>query len=139
MAESIVIEIPSSYKYLNLVDLVCGDIVSDMGFASEAANEISISVIEACTNALEHGNRCCPQENVRVIITERPDHNGFDILCLADCTDLVPVVRRYGEDHAFLGLTDPDLVVAQTGVFEWNTLKIDRSPELAAHFADRTA
>ena len=73
MADSIIIEIPSDYKYLNLVDLVCGEIVYAMGFKHEAANQIAISVIEACTNALEHGNQCCPEKNVRATFTEFPD------------------------------------------------------------------
>jgi serine/threonine-protein kinase RsbW len=71
--ESIAVEFPSDYKYLNLVDLVCGEVVSDMGFSHEDANRIAISVIEACTNALEHGNRCCPDENVRLVLMIHTD------------------------------------------------------------------
>jgi serine/threonine-protein kinase RsbW len=73
MASSVVVEFPSEYKYLNLIDLVCSEIVSDMDFNSEISNEIAISVIEACTNALEHGNKCCPDRDVRVVFTELPD------------------------------------------------------------------
>jgi len=73
MSANIVVEFPSEYKYLNLVDLVCSEIIDEMDFKHEAANEISISVIEACTNALEHGNRCCPEENVHVVFSMQPD------------------------------------------------------------------
>ena len=79
MADSIIVEFPSEYKYLNLVDLVCGEVVSDMGFDDSSANKIAISVIEACTNALEHGNRCCPEENVRLILTMKPDKLVIEI------------------------------------------------------------
>jgi serine/threonine-protein kinase RsbW len=73
MADSITLEFPSSYKYLNLVDLICAEFIGDMDFDHQAANEISISVIEACTNALEHGNKCCPEKNVRVSLTKCAD------------------------------------------------------------------
>ncbi len=73
MTECIVLEFPSDYSYLNMVDLLCGEIMADMDFTFEAKNEISISVIEACTNALEHGNQCCPEKNVRTVFEKLPD------------------------------------------------------------------
>ena len=73
MTDNVILEFPSDYKYLNMVDMVCGEFIGDMDFEHEATNEISISVIEACTNALEHGNKCCPEENVRVSLTKHPD------------------------------------------------------------------
>ena len=73
MTERIVLEFPSDYTYLNMVDLMCGEIMADMNFTREAKNEISISVIEACTNALEHGNQCCPEKNVRTAFEKLPD------------------------------------------------------------------
>ena len=79
MADNIILEFPSDYKYLNMIDLVCSEFIGDMGFEHEAANEISISVIEACTNALEHGNKCCPEENVRVVLTKLPDRLVIEV------------------------------------------------------------
>lgn len=73
MIERIILEFPSDYSYLNMVDLICGEIMADMNFTREAKNEISISVIEACTNALEHGNQCCPEKNVRTAFEKLPD------------------------------------------------------------------
>ena len=87
MAGTVVIEFPSDYKFLNVVDLVCGEVVEGLCCCREEANEIAISVIEACTNAIEHGNRGCPEENVRIVfrcepgrlVIEIEDHgNGFD-------------------------------------------------------------
>ncbi len=87
MSDRFVIEFPSDYRYLNLVDLLCGEIMADMNFTREARNEISISVIEAGTNALEHGNECCPERPVRAafdklsdrLVIEVFDHGkGFD-------------------------------------------------------------
>jgi serine/threonine-protein kinase RsbW len=67
MAGQVVIEFPSDYKFLNIVDLVTAEVVQNLCFNHQSANEIAISVIEACTNAIEHGNRECPDENVRLV------------------------------------------------------------------------
>ena len=67
MGDIITFQFPSSYQWLNMIDLVCGEITAEMGFSPSALNEISISVIEACTNALEHGNKSAPDTSVRVI------------------------------------------------------------------------
>ena len=84
MAEEtmIALEFPSSYQWLNMIDLVCGEITAEMGFSKNALNEISISVIEACTNALEHGNKCCPDCNVRAVFRRRPDRIVIEV---TDC------------------------------------------------------
>ena len=90
MAGTIVLEFPSDYKFLNIVDLVCGEIVEGLCAGHLAANEIAISVIEAVTNAIEHGNCQCPDENVRVVFECRNDRlcvevhdcgKGFDYEC----------------------------------------------------------
>lgn len=73
MGESITMKFPSSYQWLNMVDLVCGEVTSEMGFSHSALNEISISVIEACTNALEHGNKSNTELDVRVVFHREPD------------------------------------------------------------------
>ena len=52
MTSNIVLEFPSSYEWLNLVDLVCCELTCETGnFSKDDLNDISISVIEACTNA----------------------------------------------------------------------------------------
>jgi serine/threonine-protein kinase RsbW len=90
MAGTVVIEFPSDYKFLNLVDVVCGEVVHGLCMTHEAANEVAISVIEACTNAIEHGNRECPNENVRLVFSCEDDRlcvevqdcgKGFDYEC----------------------------------------------------------
>jgi anti-sigma regulatory factor (Ser/Thr protein kinase) len=90
MAGTIVLEFPSDYKFLNLVDVVCGEVVEGLCAGHMAANEIAISVIEAVTNAIEHGNRECMQENVRVVFSCKSDRlcvevvdcgKGFDFEC----------------------------------------------------------
>jgi serine/threonine-protein kinase RsbW len=67
MSGNVTIEFPSDYKFLNIVDLVTAEVVQNLCFNHQAANEIGISVIEACTNAIEHGNRERPEANVRLV------------------------------------------------------------------------
>lgn len=81
------VEIPSDYKYLNLVDKITTEISTVSGFDTKKTDEIAISIIEACTNAIEHGNKCCPEEVVKIeyrvledmIYIDVYDHGeGFD-------------------------------------------------------------
>ena len=79
VSEYITIEFPSKYEYLNVIDIVCGEISGDMGIKSDVANKIAISVIEACTNALEHGNKSAPEKNVRMVIKRDPDKIAIEV------------------------------------------------------------
>lgn len=90
MAGTVVLEFPSEYKFLNVVDLVCNEVVQNLCDNHVTANEIAISVIEAVTNAIEHGNRECCDENVRISFTCKEDRfcvevadcgKGFDYQC----------------------------------------------------------
>ena len=80
--ETFVLEFPSSYKWLNMIDLMCTEITAGMDFSRNALNEISISVIEACTNALEHGNKCCPDRSVMVVFRRLEDRIVIEV---TDC------------------------------------------------------
>lgn len=82
MGDDITLTFPSSYRWLNMIDLVCGEITSEMGFSHDALNEISISVIEACTNALEHGNNSDTGLEVRVVFHRRADKLEVEVF---DC------------------------------------------------------
>ena len=90
MAGSVVLEFPSEYRFLNLVDLVCGEVVEELCTGCQVANEVAISVIEAVTNAIEHGNHARPDRNVRVAFSCESDRlcvevvdcgTGFDYEC----------------------------------------------------------
>jgi len=74
MTSRIVLEFPSSYEWLNMVDLICCELTCESHlFSKNELNDISISVIEACTNALEHGNKSDPELTVRVVFTRHPE------------------------------------------------------------------
>ena len=79
MAGCVVIEFPSEYKYLNIVDLVCSEIVENLCVEQKASNEIAISVIEAVTNAIDHGNCSCADENVRIVFTCKDDRFCIEV------------------------------------------------------------
>ena len=50
------IKIPSQQVYLGVPDAVLMELASDLNCEKKAIDELSTSVIEACTNAMEHGN-----------------------------------------------------------------------------------
>lgn len=90
MAATVVLEFPSEYKFLNVVDLVANEVVQNLCDNHETANEIAISVIEAVTNAIEHGNCECTDQNVRIAFICKEDRlcvevedcgKGFDYQC----------------------------------------------------------
>lgn len=57
MKPRIELKIPSQLVFLGVPDAVLMELASDMPFDRKQIDELSTSVIEACTNAMEHGNR----------------------------------------------------------------------------------
>lgn len=54
--------------YLGVPDVVLMEIGSDMDCCKRALEELGASVIEACTNAMEHGNQLDEESTVEVIL-----------------------------------------------------------------------
>jgi len=50
------ITFPSEHMYLGVPDAVIQELGSELPFSQAELDELSTSVIEACTNAIEHGN-----------------------------------------------------------------------------------
>lgn len=50
------ISFPSSHMFLGVPDAVIQEVGSELPFSQTELDELSTSVIEACTNAIEHGN-----------------------------------------------------------------------------------
>jgi serine/threonine-protein kinase RsbW len=50
------LKIPSQQIYLGVPDAVLMELASDLSCEKKVIDELSTSVIEACTNAMEHGN-----------------------------------------------------------------------------------
>lgn len=60
------IAIPSAHMFLGVPDAVIQELGSELPFSQAELDELSTSVIEACTNAIEHGNRLQPDVLTRV-------------------------------------------------------------------------
>ncbi len=55
--EVITLSIPSRLELLNLVDQVANSLAERMNFTEEERTAISLSVVEAGTNAIQHGHK----------------------------------------------------------------------------------
>lgn len=86
--ETIQLTIPSRLELLPIVDQVAAGITERMEFNEENRMQISISVMEAGTNAIQHGNRIDPQKHVdmtfllhadRLEVVVRDHGKGFDL------------------------------------------------------------
>ena len=71
--ESIQLTIPSRLELLPLVDQLTAGISERMAFDEESRMQISISVLEAGTNAIQHGNRVDPSKHVDMAFNIHPD------------------------------------------------------------------
>jgi serine/threonine-protein kinase RsbW len=96
---------PSSHEYLSLVNAVSEEIVSRAGADSESRDAIGSSVIEACTNAIEHGNKKDRKKDVHVrfrsngktIEIEVSDEGaGFDLASIQDPRTPENLMRERG-------------------------------------------
>ena len=86
--ETIHLTIPSRLELLPLVDQLAAGISDRMDFDDESKMQISISVLEAGTNAIQHGNRIDPAKKVDMSFVLHADRlevvvhdlgKGFDI------------------------------------------------------------
>jgi serine/threonine-protein kinase RsbW len=66
-SEQMILNIPSDLKYLGAVDAAVQDLAREFLFTSDEINDVSTALIEACSNAIEHGNRFAPEK--RVVVT----------------------------------------------------------------------
>ena len=87
MTSRIEIRLPSNMDYLGVPDAVLMEIGSDMECSKQSLEELGTSVIEACTNAMEHGNQLDGVLPIQVIfevedneitITVYDEGPGFD-------------------------------------------------------------
>jgi putative Holliday junction resolvase len=97
--------LPSSIEYLPLVDTLSQAFCTWSGISEEAAQEISIAVVEAATNAVVHGNRCLRSKKMRatfektpskMIITITDEGEGFDPDRVPDPTDESNLLKESG-------------------------------------------
>jgi len=99
------ISLPSSIEYLPLVDAVCQAFCKWAGIPDDAANEISIAVIEAATNAIVHGNRSVKSKKMRATFQKKLDEivvkvmdegEGFDPDSIPSPVDEANLLKETG-------------------------------------------
>ena len=89
MSSTIILKLPSQMEYLGVPDVVLMEIASDMDCCQRALEELGTSVIEACTNAMEHGNKLdeatpieiiFEMDEMKISITVFDHGPGFDFI-----------------------------------------------------------
>ena len=60
--------IPSDFKYLGAVDAAIQDLAREFAISENSINDISTALIEACSNAIEHGNKFGKDKRVKVVM-----------------------------------------------------------------------
>ena len=58
----IVLSIPSTDRFVYVVDLVISYVSKEMEFDEETTEQVNLAVIEAGTNAIRHGNKNDPEK-----------------------------------------------------------------------------
>jgi|RhiMethySRZTD1v2_1073278.scaffolds.fasta_scaffold00443_9 serine/threonine-protein kinase RsbW len=88
--------VPSRIESLSVMNAVAEEVAQQLDFDEEAQNAITISVIEAGTNAIHHGNQedaAVPtevlfrRENGALVILIRDQGKGFDLAKVKDPLD----------------------------------------------------
>jgi anti-sigma regulatory factor (Ser/Thr protein kinase) len=91
--EKIRLAIPSRLELLSFVDKVTLEACQRMEFDDEASSGVTMAVIEAATNAIQHGHKKDPSKTVEIVFVMGPDQlevavhdhgQGFDIDNLAE-------------------------------------------------------
>ena len=61
--------IPSDFKYLGAIDAAVQDLAREMACSQPWINDFSTALVEATSNAIEHGNKFAKGKMVRVELT----------------------------------------------------------------------
>jgi serine/threonine-protein kinase RsbW len=70
---SIELVIPSDFKYLGAVDAAFQDLAREFSCAQRWIDDFSTALVEACTNAIEHGNKYSHDKRVRIVVEMNGD------------------------------------------------------------------
>jgi serine/threonine-protein kinase RsbW len=63
-----VLSIPSDFKYLGAVDAAIQDLAREFAFSENSISDMSTALIEACSNAIEHGNKFSKEKRVKIVL-----------------------------------------------------------------------
>jgi len=99
------IEFPSRLELLSVVNAVSEEVCDQIELDEESRDSVATSVIEAATNAIEHGNRLDPSKQVvvcfeanggRLTVTVTDEGDGFDPTRLDDPLAPGNILRERG-------------------------------------------
>ena len=77
MSSRIEIKLPSQMDYLGVPDAILMEIGSDVECCRQSLEELGTSLIEACTNAMEHGNKLDADKTTEVVFDVLPGNQEF--------------------------------------------------------------
>ncbi|MDD5719100.1 MAG: ATP-binding protein [Candidatus Krumholzibacteria bacterium] len=98
MTSRIELKLPSQMAYLGIPDAVLMEIGSDLDCPREIIEELGTAVIEACTNAMEHGNGLDSAQAVelhidvnrdRIVVAVLDHGRGFDYANWQPASDIL--------------------------------------------------
>ena len=92
----IVVVLPSRMEYLGIPDAVLMEIGSDLECCRRSLEELGTSLIEACTNAMEHGNQLDETKNIEVVFALADDRIEVTVLDHGPGFDFEPLATLRG-------------------------------------------
>jgi len=109
--------LPSDMSYLGVPDAVLLEIGTDLDCCQRGLEELGSAVIEACTNAMEHGNELADDRSIEIIfeiegydltITVLDEGPGFDFVHWQPSEDLmrqrgrgILIMREFTDELTF--------------------------------------
>jgi len=103
--EIVRLEIPSRLELLSIIDKVVDGVADQMGFEDDDKDAVAISVIEAGTNAIQHGHGHESERLVEIVFRLEPEElvveitdsgGGFDLEVLEDATAPENLLKERG-------------------------------------------
>ncbi len=117
MKRRVELRLPSRMEYLGVPDVVLAEVGGEIGCARRGLEELGTAIIEACTNAMEHGNHLDDAREIEVVLEIADpvvtvtvlDHGpGFDFAGWQPSEELmrqrgrgILIMREFTDDLAF--------------------------------------
>ena len=79
-SQQVEVKLPSQLLYLGVPDAILMELAGDLPLEQKDIDELSTAVIEACTNAMEHGNGMEQLRHVEVHFLFSPDEIRVTVL-----------------------------------------------------------